>query len=328
MQKLVTIFGGSGFVGRYVAQAMAKEGWRVRVACRRPNEALFVKPYGAPGQVEPVFCNIRDDASVRAVTKGADAVVNCVGTFLRMGANNQDAVQATGAGRIARIAAEESVAQLVQISAIGADPEANSGYARSKGEGEAAVLAAFPNAVVLRPSVIFGTEDHFFNRFAAMTRMGPILPLVGGNTRFQPVHVEDVAAAAVKGAMGVASPGIYELGGPDVDTLRGLMGRMLPVIKRRRLVLNLPFFVGRIMAFGFDALQAVTLGLIENKVLTGDQVRTLRQDSVVSAGAKGFADLGIEPTSMETVLPEYLWTYRPSGQYAAIKDSAKNLKKA
>jgi len=328
MQKLVTIFGGSGFVGRYVARAMAKEGWRVRVACRRPNEALFVKPYGAPGQVEPVFCNIRDDASVLAVTKGADAVVNCVGTFLRMGANNQDAVQAEGAGRIARIAAQEGVVHLVQISAIGANPEADSTYARTKGEGEAAVLAAFPQAVILRPSVIFGTEDHFFNRFAAMTRFGPILPVVGANTRFQPVHVVDVASAAVLGATGAAAPGVYELGGPDVDTFRGLMGRMLPVIQRRRMVVNLPFLVAKVMAFGFDAVQAVTLGLIENKVLTGDQVRTLRHDNVVSSGAKGFADLGIEPSSMEAVLPEYLWTYRPSGQFAAIKGSAKNLKKA
>lgn len=328
MQKLVTIFGGSGFVGRYIARAMAKEGWRVRVACRRPNEALFVKPYGAPGQVEPVFCNIRDDASVRAVTRGADAVVNCVGTFLRMGANNQDAVQADGAGRIARIAAEEGVGQMAQISAIGANIDADSNYARTKGEGEAAVLAAFPNAVILRPSVIFGTGDHFFNRFAAMTRFGPVLPVVGANTKFQPVHVDDVAAAAVKGATGAAAPGVYELGGPDVDTFRGLMGRMLPVIQRRRAVVNMPFLVAKVMALGFDAVQAVTLGLIENKVLTGDQVKTLRHDNVVSTGAMGFADLGIEPTSMEAVLPEYLWRYRPSGQYAAIKDSAKNLKKA
>ncbi len=328
MSKLVTIFGGSGFVGRYIARAMAKEGWRVRVACRRPNEALFVKPYGAPGQVEPVFCNIRDDASVRAVTKGADAVVNCVGTFLRWGANSFGPVQAEGAGRIARIAAAEGVAHLVQISSIGADAAADSEYARSKAEGEAAVQAAFPGAVVLRPSVIFGTEDHFFNRFAAMTRFGPILPVVGANTKFQPVHVVDVAAAAVKGVLGQAAPGVYELGGPDVDTFRGLMGRMLPVIQRRRAVVNLPFLVAKVMAFGFDAVQAVTLGLIENKVLTGDQVKTLRHDNVVAAGAKGFADLGIEPTSMESVLPEYLWTYRPSGQFAAIKDSAKNLKKA
>ncbi|MBL9048916.1 MAG: complex I NDUFA9 subunit family protein [Tabrizicola sp.] len=328
MSKLVTIFGGSGFVGRYIARRMAKEGWRVRVACRRPNEALFVRPYGVPGQVEPVFCNIRDDASVRAVTRGADAVVNCVGTFQRGGRNNFDAVQTEGAGRIARIAAEEGVGHLVQISSIGADPAGDSDYARTKGEGEAAVLAAFPTAVILRPSVIFGTEDGFFNRFAAMTRFGPVLPVVGANTRFQPVHVDDVAQAAVKGALGQAAPGVYELGGPEVVTFRGLMGRMLTLVKRRRAVVNLPFFIARIMASGFDAVQAVTLGLIENKVLTRDQVTSLQHDNVVGADAKGLADLGISPTSMEAVLPEYLWRYRPSGQYAAIKDSAKNLKKA
>jgi uncharacterized protein YbjT (DUF2867 family) len=328
MKKLVTIFGGSGFVGRYIARRMAKQGWRVRVACRRPNEALFVKPYGVPGQVEPVFCNIRDDASVRAVTRGADAVVNCVGTFARMGKNNFDAVQAEGARRIARIATEEGVDRMVQISSIGAEAGSDCAYSRTKAEGEAAVLAAFPKAVILRPSVIFGTEDGFFNRFAAMTRMGPILPVVGASTRFQPVFVDDVAQAAAKGAIGEAAPGTYELGGPEVDTFRGLMGRMMPIIRRRRAVVNIPFFAARLMAFGFDMLEAVTLGLIENTMLTRDQVKSLRHDNVVASGAKGFADLGIEPTAMASVLPEYLWRYRPSGQYAAIKESAKNLKKA
>ncbi|WP_103257510.1 complex I NDUFA9 subunit family protein [Tabrizicola aquatica] len=327
MSKLVTIFGGSGFVGRYIARRMAKEGWRVRVAVRRPNEALFVRPYGVVGQVEPVACNIRDDASVRAVIRGADAVVNCVGILNRSGRNTFDSVQAEGAGRIARIAAAEGVATMVHLSAIGADAQSDSDYARSKAEGEAAVLAAFPQAVILRPSIIFGTEDGFFNRFAGMTRMGPILPVVGADTRFQPVHVDDVAAAAVKGVLGQAAPGVYELGGPEVDTFRGLMGRMLKVIQRRRAVVNVPFFVANIMGFAFDAVQAVTLGLIENKMITRDQVRNLRRDNVVAAGAKGFADLGITPTAMEAVLPEYLWRYRPSGQYAAIKDSAKNLKK-
>jgi uncharacterized protein YbjT (DUF2867 family) len=199
MGKLVTIFGGSGFVGRYIARRMAKEGWRVRVAVRRPNEALFVRPYGTPGQVEPVACNIRDDASVRAVIRGADAVVNCVGILNRSGKNTFDAVQAEGAGRIARITASEGVGQMVHISAIGADAQSDSAYSRTKAEGEAAVLAAFPGAVILRPSIIFGTEDGFFNRFAAMSRMGPILPVVGANTRFQPVYVDDVAQAAVKG---------------------------------------------------------------------------------------------------------------------------------
>ena len=328
MSKLVAIYGGSGFVGRYIARRMAKEGWRVRVACRRPNEALFVKPYGVVGQVEPVFCNIRDDASVRAVMQGADAVVNCVGTFDRGGRNNFAAVQAEGAGRIARIAAEEAVGALVHISAIGADPEGASLYAASKGEGEKAVLAAFPNAVILRPSVIFGPEDGFFNRFAGMARLGPVLPLVGGNTRFQPVYVDDVAQAAVKGLTGAAAPGIYELGGPDVDTLKGHVAKMLAVIRRRRLVLNLPFFVGSIIGGLADAGSALTLGLVTNRILTRDQVTSLRKDSVVSEGAKTLADLEITATDMDALLPEYLWRYRPSGQYAAIKESAKNLRKA
>jgi uncharacterized protein YbjT (DUF2867 family) len=327
MSKLVTIFGGSGFVGRYIARRMAKEGWRVRVAVRHPNDALFVRPYGTVGQVEPLACNIRDDASVRAMLHGADAVVNCVGILNGSGRNTFDAVQAEGPGRIARIAAEEGVGTLVQISAIGADAASASSYARTKAEGEAAVIAAFPKAMILRPSIIFGTEDGFFNRFAAMSRLGPILPVVGANTRFQPVHVDDVAQAAVKGVLGQATPGVYELGGPDVDTFRGLMGRMLNVIQRRKLVLNVPFFMARIMGFGFDMLQAVTLGLIENKMITRDQVKNLAVDNVVASGAKGFADLGITPTAMDAVLPEYLWRYRPSGQYAAIKDSAKNLRK-
>jgi len=328
MSKLVTIFGGSGFVGRYIARRMAKEGWRVRVAVRRPNEALFVKPYGTPGQVEPLACNIRDDASVRAMIRGADAVVNCVGILNGVGANSFDAVQAEGAGRIARIAKAEGVDRLVHVSAIGADPASDSDYSRTKGEGEAAVLAAFPEAVILRPSIIFGTEDGFFNRFAAMTRMGPVLPVVGANTRFQPVFVDDVAQAAVKGVLGQAPAGIYELGGPEVDSFRGLMGRMLKVIQRRRAVVNMPFLIARVMGFGFDMVQAVTLGLIQNKMITRDQVKNLRRDNVVSPSARGFADLGITPTAMDAVLPEYLWRYRPSGQYAAIKDSAKNLKKA
>jgi uncharacterized protein YbjT (DUF2867 family) len=327
MSKLVTIIGGSGFVGRYITRRMAKEGWRVRVAVRRPNEALFVRPYGTPGQVEPVACNIRDDASVRAVIRGADAVVNCVGILNRSGRNTFEAVQAKGAGRIARIAAEEGVGALVYISAIGADRRSDSEYARTKAQGEDAVREAFPNAVILRPSIIFGTEDRFFNRFAAMSRMGPILPVVGADTRFQPVFVDDVAQAAVKGVLGTASAGTYELGGPEVDSFRGLMHRMLPIIRRRRAVVNVPFFVARIMGFGFDMVQLVTLGLIENRMITRDQVRNLARDNVVSPGAPGLAELGITPTAMEAVLPEYLWRYRPSGQYAAIKESAKNLKR-
>lgn len=326
MSKLVTIYGGSGFVGRYIARAMAQQGWRVRVAVRRPNQALFVKPYGVVGQVEPVFCNIRDDASVRAAMLGADAVVNCVGTFDRGGRNNFDAVQNQGAARIARIAAEQGVGALVHISAIGADANGASLYAQSKAAGEAAVTAAFPSAVILRPSVVFGPEDKFFNRFAGMSRLGPVLPVVGGKTMFQPVYVEDVAAAARNALTGQAQPGVYELGGPEKESFSGLMHKMLGVINRRRLVLDLPFFVARIMAGLLDFAQAVTLGLFRNSVLTSDQVRSLRSDNVVSPSARGLRELGVTPTAMEAVLPEYLWRFRPSGQYDTIKASAKNLK--
>ena len=327
MSKLVTIYGGGGFVGRYIARRMAKEGWRVRVAVRRPNEALFVRPYGTVGQVEPVFCNIRDDASVRMAMLGADAVVNCVGTFDRGGKNNFTAVQTEGAARIARIAAGLKVGHLVHISAIGADPEGASLYAQSKGAGEAAILAVFPSAVILRPSVIFGNEDGFFNRFAGMARLGPILPVVGGGTKFQPVFVDDVAQAAVQGVTGRAAPGVYELGGPDVDSFKGLMHRMLAVIHRRRLVLNVPFFVARIMATVLDFGSMATGGLFKNGLLTRDQVTSLRSDNVVAPAARTLADLGIVATPIDAVIPEYLWRYRPSGQYAAIKDSAKNLKR-
>ncbi|MGZ2259694.1 complex I NDUFA9 subunit family protein [Roseobacter sp. A03A-229] len=326
MSKLVTIYGGSGFVGRYIARRMAKAGWRVRVAVRRPNEAIFVKPYGVVGQVEPVLCNIRDDASVRAVMSGADAVVNCVGILAEVGKNQFDTVQAEGAERVARLAAEEQAARLVHVSAIGADAEAESDYARTKAEGEAGVLAHMPGAVILRPSIIFGPEDQFFNRFASMSRLGPVLPVVGAETRFQPVYVDDVAKAAELALTGDVAPGIYELGGPEVASFRELMQQMLGVIHRRRLVLNVPFFAARIMAFGFDMLQAVTFGLITNGMITRDQVRNLANDNVVADDAKGFAELGITPVTMASVLPDYLWRFRPSGQYDAIKESAKNLR--
>lgn len=327
MSRLVTIYGGSGFLGRQIARLMAKEGWRVRVACRRPNEALFVRPYGAVGQVEPILCNIRDDASVAAAMAGADAVVNCVGTFDRGGVNNFDAIQAQGAGRIARLAAAAGVGQLVHVSAIGADPDSASRYQSSKAEGEHAVRSAFPGAVILRPSIMFGPGDGFFNRFAGQARLGPVLPIVGGKTRFQPVYVEDVARAAVKGVLGQAEAGIYELGGPDVDTFRGLMQRMLATISRRRLIVNLPFFVGGFLGGLLDIGSALTLRLVPNRILTRDQVRSLRSDNVVAKGARGLSDLGITPTAMGAVLPDYLWRFRPQGQYDAIMASARNLRK-
>ena len=326
MSKLVTIYGGSGFVGRYITQRMAHLGWRVRVAVRRPNEALFVKPYGVVGQVEPVFCNIRDDDSVRAVMQSADAVVNCVGILVEEGANRFDAVQADGAARVARIAAEESVGQLVQLSAIGADSRSASAYARSKAAGEAAVLEHFPRAVILRPSIVFGAEDGFFNRFAGMAQLSPVVPMIGANTKFQPVWVEDVAAAAVKGVLGEAAPGVYELGGPEVKSFRELMEQMLAVIRRRRILLNLPFPLAKLQAGMLDLGSRLTGGLLTNRLVTRDQVANLARDNVVSPHVRGLKELGIEPTPMAAVLPDYLWRFRPTGQYAAITDSARNLR--
>lgn len=326
MSKLVTIYGGSGFVGRYIARRMAKQGWRVRVAVRRPNEALHVKPYGVVGQVEPVFCNIRDDASVAEVMTGADAVVNCVGVLNEVGKNTFEATQADGAARIARLAAQAGITRMVQLSAIGADADSASAYARTKAAGEAAVQQHLPDAMILRPSIIFGSEDQFFNRFASMTRMGPVLGIVGGDTRFQPVYVDNVAEAAERYLIGAAVGGVYELGGPDVKTFRELMHDMLAVIRKRRLVVSMPQLVARPMAWSFDMLQKYSGGLVVNKMLTRDQLKNLAHDNVVSDGARGLADLGVAPVAYGAVLPDYLWRFRPDGQYEALKESAGNLK--
>ena len=326
MSRLVTIYGGSGFVGRYVARRLAKDGWRVRVACRRPNEAVFVRMYGSVGQVEPVFCNIRDDASTRAAMMGADAAVNCVGILAEAGANRFGAVQAEGAERIARLAVEEGAGRVVHVSAIGADADSRSDYARTKAAGEVGVLRRVPRATIVRPSIVFGPEDQFFNRFAAMARRAPVLPVVGPDTRFQPVFVDDVAAAVALAVEGRAPPGIYELGGPDVDTFRGLLRTMLKIIRRRALIVPVPFFVGHAMGLGLDLVQRASFGILHNGVLTRDQVRNLARDNVVLGDRPGFAELGIAPTAVEAVLPQYLWRFRPSGQYAEIKESARNLR--
>jgi len=311
---LVTIIGGSGFVGRQIAQRLARRGWRVRVACRRPNEAMQVKPYGDVGQVEPVQCNIRDEASTRAVIHGADAVVNCVGLLSEWGGNTFEACMAEGAGRVARIAAEEGVGQLVHLSAIGADAAGASHYARAKAAGEAAVAAAFPGAVILRPSVVFGTDDGFFNRFAGMARLMPwVLPLVGAGTRFQPVWVEDVAEAAAMAACGEVAPGVVELGGPTVYTLREAVELMLRITRRRRLIVNLPFALARIPAW--------FLQMLPNPPLTVDQVKLLAGDNVVSEGARTLADLGIVPAAAEGVIEGYLYAYRPQGQYTQLSEN-------
>jgi NADH dehydrogenase len=323
---IVTIFGGSGFIGRQIAQRMARAGWRVRVAVRRPNEANFVRPYGVVGQVEPIQANIRDEASTRAAIAGAAAVVNCVGIMGEAGRQTFDAVVAEGAGRIARISAEEGVARLVHISAIGADPASDSLYAAAKGRGEQAVRAAFPDAVILRPSIVFGPDDGFFNRFGALARILPVLPLVGPETRFQPVYVKDVAAAAATAVTTGVSAGIYELGGPEVATFRELMRRVLRIIQRRRLVVTLPFGLARIQAWFLDLGPRLTRGLIGNGILTRDQVRLLAYDNVVTPQARGLRDLGVEPTAMDAILETYLYVYRPLGQFDAITDSARNLR--
>ncbi len=326
--KLVTIYGGSGFLGRQIARTMAAQGLRVRVAVRRPNQAGVVRTYGAPGQIEPVPCNVRDDLSVTACMADADAVVNCVGILVREGKNTFDAIHDQAAGRIARIAAERGIARFVHVSALGADAESDSLYAASKGRGEAAVLSHRPDAVILRPSIIFGSDDNFFNRIAAMSRLGPVLMVPGADTEVQPVYVIDVARAAAMGATGAAAPGIYELGGPDVMTMRDVARHTLTAIDRRRAVIGLPGFLGSGLAAALDAVQVVSGGLLTNRILTRDQLRSLKHPNRVGTGVKTFADLGIDTTAVAAVIPEYLWRFRPSGQYDAITATAKNLRRS
>ncbi len=315
MNNLVTVYGGSGFIGRYIVQKLARSGYRVRVATRRPNEAIFLKTYGMVGQVEPILCNIRNESSIRNAMLGADAVVNCVGILESVGKNKFVEVQHKGADFVSRIASELGVKKLVHISAIGADIDSKSKYASSKGLGESSVMKNFPDAVILRPSIVFGFEDKFFNRFASMARLSPILPIVGGNTKFQPVYVDDVARAAFLGINNDVQAGIYELGGPEVASFNELMRRMLKIILRRRLVVNLPFWIASLMGTGFDLGKAISLGIIRGPI-TLDQVLNLKNDNVVSREEKTFKDLGIEPKALEIILSEYLWKYRPAGEFS------------
>lgn len=315
MSNLVTVYGGSGFIGRYIVQKLARSGYRVRVATRRPNEAIFLKTYGMVGQVEPILCNIRNESSIRNAMLGADAVVNCVGILESVGKNKFVEVQHKGADFVSRIASELGVKKLVHISAIGADIDSKSKYASSKGLGEASVMKNFPGAILLRPSIVFGFEDKFFNRFASMARLSPILPIVGGNTKFQPVYVDDVARAAFLGINNDVQAGIYELGGPEVASFNELMRRMLKIILRRRLIVNLPFWIASLMGTGFDLGKAISLGIIRGPI-TLDQVLNLKNDNVVSREEKTFKDLGIDPKALEIILSEYLWKYRPAGEFS------------
>jgi len=308
-QRLATVFGGSGFIGRYVVTNLARDGWLVRVAVRRPDEALFLKTAGAIGQVTPIATNVRDRPSVARAVQGAAAIVNLVGILHEIGRQRFQAVQAKGAGMIAEEAARAGARRLVHISAIGADANSKSEYARTKAEGEAAVRQAFPTATILRPSIVFGPEDGFFNRFAKMAQLSPALPLIGGGkTRFQPVYVGDVAEAVVKAIETPAAAGqTYELGGPKIYSFADLMRLLLHETGRKRLLMPLPFPVASLMG--------AVLQCLPSPQLTADQVRQLKRDNVVSDGAVGLANLGITPTAVEAIVPTYLDRYRARGYY-------------
>jgi NADH dehydrogenase len=305
----VTIFGGSGFIGRYLVQRLAKRDWVIRVAVRDPEAALFLKTVGDVGQITPIAANLRDDASVAAAVAGARVVVNLVGILYERGRQTFAAVHAAGAGRVARAARAAGAERFVQMSALGADPASPAEYGRSKAAGEQAVRAEFPAAAIARPSIVVGPEDDFFNRFAAMARLLPALPLIGGGkTRFQPVYVGDVGDALVAMVEDPATQGkTYELGGPRVYTFKELMQLLLREIDRRRLLLPLPFQVA--------TLQAAFLEWLPAPPLTRDQVRLLERDNVVSPTALTFADLGLQPKPIEMVVPDYLARHRPGGRF-------------
>jgi NADH dehydrogenase len=311
--RLVTIFGGSGFIGRHLVRVLAREGWRIRAAVRRPDLAGHLQPLGAVGQIHAVQANLRYRDSVARAVHGADAVVNLVGILHETGRQKFASVQAQGARIVAEEAARAGITNFVQLSAIGADAASQSDYARSKAAGEAAILASLPGAVILRPSIVFGPEDQFFNRFAAMARIAPALPLIGGGeTKFQPVYVGDVALAIKAALEGRAKPGaIYELGGPEIRSFRALLEYILAETGRHRMLLPIPF--------GIAKLQASVLELLPGPLLTVDQVTLLEKDNVVSDAAKHegrtLAGLGITPTSYEAIVPSYLYAYRKHGQF-------------
>jgi NADH dehydrogenase len=314
--SLVTVFGGSGFVGRHTVRALARDGWRVRAAVRRPDLAGHLQPMGLVGQIHAVQANLRFPDSVARAAEGAEAVVNLVGILAKSGPQTFEAVHAAGARAVAKAARAAGAKRLVHISALGADARSNAQYARTKAAGEAAVLAEFPDAVILRPSLIFGPEDQLFNRFAAMARLSPFLPLIGGGrTKFQPVYVGDVAAAIAAACAGRAKPGtIYELGGPEVITFRELLDRTQAWSGRKRWYVRIPFWLAK-----FGALLTAPLPN-SLRPLTVDQIRMLQRANVVSdaAAAEGrsLTDLGIaQPHTMAGIVPSYLERFLPHGQF-------------
>ncbi len=321
MRGLVTVFGGTGFVGRQVVRSLAKQGWRVRVGARNVGRGYRLRMLGDVGQIEVVQANIRDAASVDRALDGAEACVNLVGVLYESGRQGFATLHAEAAGAIAQAAAARGITSFVQMSAIGADADSPSKYARTKAAGEAAVRAALPSAVILRPSIIFGAEDAFFNRFAGLTTFSPALPLIGGgHTRFQPVFVGDVAAAVAKVLGDSDAAGrTYELGGPTVYSFRDLLAFILRETGRARLLVPVPWFAAKILGVIGDVQAAVP---IIPPQLTSDQVESLRADNVVSEGAAGLAELGIEPRAVEAIVPTYLYRYRKGGQYAATPEGA------
>ena len=321
MRGLVTVFGGTGFVGRQVVRSLAKQGWRVRVAARNVGRGYRLRMLGDVGQIEVVQANIRDAASVDRALDGSEACVNLVGVLYESGRQGFATLHAEAAGAIAQAAAARGITSFVQMSAIGADADSPSKYARTKAAGEAAVRAAMPSAVILRPSIVFGAEDAFFNRFAGLTTFSPALPLIGGgHTRFQPVYVGDVAAAVARVLGDPAAAGrVYELGGPTVYSFRDLLAFILRETGRSRLLVPVPWFAAKILGAVGDLQAAVP---IIPPQITSDQVESLRADNVVSEGAAGLAELGIEPRAVEAIVPSYLYRFRKGGQYAATPEGA------
>ena len=302
--QLITVLGGGGFVGRYVVQRLLAQGARVRVAQREPRKAVFLKPLGGLGQTQFVAADVRDPASIARAVAGSDAVVNLVGSFADM-----DAVQAKGAGHVAAAAKAAGVGTLVHLSAIGADRESASAYGRSKGDGEAAVRAAFPGAAILRPSIIFGLEDKFINRFAALIRMAPVIPVIAPASRFQPVYVGDVADAVVAALNADAAGKTFELGGPQILTMAELMRWIAQATGRKRLFVELPDAVGGALASG--------LGWAPGAPITKDQWLMLQSDNVAAPGSEGLSALGIAPTSLAAVAEGWLVQYRRYGRFSA-----------
>jgi uncharacterized protein YbjT (DUF2867 family) len=320
--RLATVFGGSGFLGRAIVRALVHQGWRIRVAVRRPDLAMFLKPMGGVGQIEPVQANLRFPHSIAAAIEGAIAVVNATGVAAESGAQTFTAVHVEGAAAVARAARDARVSFYVHISGIGADPNSASPYVASKGLGEKVTREAFPEAVVLRPSVVFGPEDGFFNRFGALACHFPALPLLGGGeTRLQPVYVGDIGQAVAAALSGAAKPGVvYELGGPNIMTLREAAQLTLNAIDRRRLLVGLPLGPSRWVAASTQFASKATFGLFPKLLTTTrDQVDLLASDNVVSAEAEAegrvLRSLGVVPQAAEAIIPSYLARFRQTGQY-------------